>query len=96
MNLFFISQAIKLFSEQLYTEDELRMIYDYLITIDNHVLDSYISDEKSLLLYLKALNLVIKIYENREEYEKCFLVKKKVDITINLIKKLKAKDYGTI
>lgn len=85
MNLYFIMQVIRLFQTKNYTEDELRMAYDYLLTIDNDVLIMYISNIEDIEMYLLALDLVLKIYEKREEYEKCYLIKKKSDLAREII-----------
>lgn len=78
-------QVIRLFQKKNYTEDELRMAYDYLLTIDNDVLIMYISNVEDIELYILALNLILKIYEKKEEYEKCYLIKKKVDSAREII-----------
>lgn len=87
MNLYFVAQVIKLFQTGNYTEDELRMAYDYLLSIDNDVIFTYINDTEEIELYVFAMNLVIKAYEKKEEYEKCYLLKKKTDLTKQIIKK---------
>lgn len=78
-------QVIKLFQTKNYTEDELRMAYDYLLTIDNDVLIMYIKKVEDIELYIIALNLILKIYEKQEEYEKCFNIKNKIDSAKEII-----------
>ena len=79
MNLYFIMQVIRLFQSKNYTEDELRMAYDYLLTIDNDILNMYIDSVEDIEVYIIALNSILEIYEKREEYEKCFSIKTKID-----------------
>lgn len=85
MNLYFIMQVIRLFQSENYTEDELRMAYDYLLTIDKEVLFMYIDKIEDIEVYIIALNFVLKIYEKREEYEKCFSIKTKIDLAREII-----------
>lgn len=96
MNLYFIMQVIRLFKSENYTEDELRMAHDYLLTIDKDVLISYIDNVEDIEIYLIALRLILKIYENREEYERCFSIKTKMDSANEIINnKIKVKENGT-
>lgn len=89
-------QVIRLFKSENYTEDELRMAHDYLLTIDYDVLITYIDNIEDIEIYLIALDLILKIYEKREEYERCFSIKKKIDSANNIInKKIKVTENGT-
>jgi hypothetical protein len=85
MNLYFIMQVIRLFQSKNFTENELRMAYDYLITIDNDVLNLYINSVEDIEVYTIALNLILDIYIKREEYEKCNMIKNKIDSANNII-----------
>jgi hypothetical protein len=66
----------------LYDEEELRLIYGYVIHIDNEILNEYYNTctiftyENDLELYLEIVDALIKIFEEREEYEKCEILKK--------------------
>ena len=80
-------QVIRLFQMENYTEDELRMAYDYLLTIDNEIINSYIDNVEDIEVYILAISYILKIYERKEEYEKCYLLKKKADSARKLISK---------
>lgn len=76
-------------------DDELRMVYDYLIFLDYDMLISYILKstlpmyENDLLIYIEVVNKTIKIFEKIEEYEKCHKLKMKRDMAINIINEYK-------
>jgi hypothetical protein len=65
------------------------MVYLYVISLDNDILNDYnntctiLSYDNDLELYLEIIDALIKIYEEKEEYEKCsLLIQKKEDATI--------------
>lgn len=88
----FIIQATRVLNNNDFNEDELKMIYDYLISLDNDILVDYyntcsiVSYENDLELYLEILDVMIGIYESREEYEKCHILKAKKDESIIIMK----------
>ena len=59
------------------------MVYNYMILVDNDILNDYnntctiLSYESDLHLYVEIINALIEIYEEREEYEKCEILKNK-------------------
>lgn len=88
----FIIQATRVLNNNDYNEDELKMIFDYLISLENETLIDYhntcsiISYENDLELYVEILDAMIKIFEDREEYEKCQKLKIKKEESIIIMK----------
>ena len=88
----FLLQATRILHVGNYDEDELRMIYDFTTQLDNVVLNEYLNNttilsyNNDLELYVEILQSLIDIFEEREEYEKCNLLKIKIDESIKLIK----------
>jgi hypothetical protein len=81
MNLNFLLQATRVLSVNNYDEDELIMIFNFMTAIDNEILNDYnntctiISYDNDLQLYIEILDELISIFEEREEYEKCEILK---------------------
>lgn len=82
MTINFLLQSTKVLWGGLYDEEELRLIYGYVIHIDNEILNEYYNTctiftyENDLELYLEIVDALIKIFEEREEYEKCEILNK--------------------
>ena len=80
MTLNFLLQATRVLNVGNYDEEELKMIYKFLISLDNTVLNEYnnkctiLSYNNDLELYVEILNSCILIFEKREEYEKCKII----------------------
>ena len=59
------------------------MIFNFMAAIDNEILNDYnntctiISYDNDLQLYIEILDELIHIFEEREEYEKCEILKNK-------------------
>ena len=57
------------------------MIFNFMTAIDNEILNDYnntctiISYDNDLQLYIEILDELISIFEEREEYEKCEILK---------------------
>jgi hypothetical protein len=81
----FLIQATRVLYSNKYDEDELIMIYDYLIGIDNDNLNDFrhqctiLTYSNDLELFMEILTSLIKIFEEKEEYEKCEILKNKLD-----------------
>lgn len=92
MTINFLLQATRVLDVGNYDEDELRMIYDYLRKLDNDILIDYNNRNtlptynSDLNLYIEIIDAMIKIYEDREEYEKCGILKEKKIESNNIIK----------
>lgn len=87
----FLLQATRVLHVGNYDEDELKMIYDFMVTIDNDILNDYLnkctilSYNNDLELFIEIVDVLIGILVEREEYEKCFTLKSKKEEAINLI-----------
>jgi len=83
MNLNFLLQATRVLNKQDCDENELIMIFNFMTAIDNEILNDYnntctiISYDSDLQLYIEILDALISIFEEREEYEKCEILKNK-------------------
>ena len=92
MSFNFLLQATRILHVGNQDEDELIMIYNYLIALDNEILNDYyntctiLSYDNDLILYMEILDTAIEIFEEREEYEKCQLLKNKKEESINITK----------
>lgn len=95
MNINFIIQSMKILIQDNYTDDELRMVYDYLLFLDYDTLFSYVLKntlpkyENDLFILIDVINKLIKIFEKTEEYEKCYKLKLKRDLSLEIIKEYK-------
>jgi hypothetical protein len=85
MTINFLLQATRVLTKGNYDEDELIMVFNFMIAIDNEILNDYnntctiISYDNDLQLYIEILNALINIFEEKEEYECCELLKHKKD-----------------
>ena len=91
MNLTFLLQATRVLNNGEYDEDELIMIFNFMTAIDNEILNDYnntctiISYDNDLQLYIEIIDVLIKTFEEREEYEQCELLKNKRDEALTII-----------
>lgn len=87
----FLLQSTRILHVGNYDEDELQMIYDYTLDLDNVVLNEYLNSSvilsynNDLELYIEIIDVLIGIYAEREEYEKCFALKNKKEESVKLI-----------
>lgn len=85
MTVNFLLQATRVLSKNNYDEDELVMITNFINAVDNEILNDYnntcsiLSYDNDLQLYVEILDSLIEIYEEREQYEMCDLLKHKKD-----------------
>jgi hypothetical protein len=69
------------------------MIYGYVIHIDDEILNDYYNTctiftyDNDLELYIEIIDALIKIFEEREEYEKCEILIKIKDQSNKIINK---------
>lgn len=93
MSVNFLLQATRVLSFNNYDEDELKMVYDFMISIDNEILNDYNMScsimiyNNDLELYVEILDALINIFEDREEYEKCQLLIDKKDESLIILEK---------
>lgn len=84
MTINFLLQSTRILHHGNYDDDELNMIYNFLTTLDDEILNDYhntctiLSYENDLELYIEILKNLILIFEEREEYEKCITIKNKM------------------
>jgi hypothetical protein len=77
----FLLQAMRVLHVGNYDEDELVMVTNFVVAVDNEILNDYnntctiISYDSDLQLYIEILDELINIFEEREEYEKCEILK---------------------
>ncbi len=87
----FLLQATRVLHKGNYDEDELKMVYEFVVNLDNEILNDYnntctiVSYDNDLQLYIEIVDALISIYEEREEYEKCELLKYKKEDSIIII-----------
>lgn len=80
MSVSFLLQATRVLHVDNYDDGELTMIYNFVINLDNEILNDYnntcsiLSYDNDLELYIEIVDSLIMIFEEREEYEKCELL----------------------
>lgn len=85
MTVSFLLQAARVLNVGNYDDDELSMIYRYIMEIDKSILVDYsqrctvLSYTNDLHLLVEIINAMIYIYEEREEYEICGDLKNKIE-----------------
>ena len=83
MSISFLLQATRVLHVGNYDDDEVRMIYDYIRTVDNEMISEYINNKtilsynNDLELLIEIIDRMIQILEETEEYEKCLVLKNK-------------------
>ena len=91
MSVNFLLQATRVLHVDNYDNDDLTMIYNFMINIDNDILNDYnntctiLSYDNDLELYVEIIDSLIQIFEDREEYEKCELLLFKRDESLEII-----------
>ena len=92
MSINFLLQAIRIIHIGSYDETEIRMIYDYLRNLDNVILNDYFNSNQvlhynnDLELCVELIIKIIKILEDREEYEKCQILLNKREESLDIMK----------
>ena len=87
----FLLQAMRVLHVGNYDEDELVMVTNFVVAVDNEILNDYnntctiLSYDNDLQLYVEILDSLILIFEEREEYEKCEMLKHKKDDSIEIM-----------
>jgi hypothetical protein len=91
----FLLQSTRVLHNDNYDENELEMITNFMVAVDNEILNEYnntctiISYDNDLQLYIEILDELIRVFEDREEYEKCELLKNKKDDSFEIINNTK-------
>jgi hypothetical protein len=87
----FLLQATRVLHKGNYDEDELKMVYEFVVNLDYEILNDYnntctiVSYDNDLQLYIEIIDSLISIFEEMEEYEKCELLKFKKDDSITIM-----------
>lgn len=88
----FLIQSTKVLKEGNYNNDDLKIIYDFMSTLDNELLNLYnntctiLSYNNDLELSIVIIDSLIQIFEKKEEYEKCGILLKKKNEALLIIK----------
>lgn len=96
----FLLQASRVLTDQNYVDQDLDLIYEFLLSVDNAELNEYFitttifSYKNDLDLYIESVNKVREIFEEKEQYEKCHELKKKLDESNEIINLNKTKKHG--
>jgi hypothetical protein len=101
MSINFLLQAVRIIHIGNYDDTEIRMIYDYLRNLDNASLIDYFNTytvlqyNNDLEFCIEIIDKMIKIFENREEYEKCQILLNKKEESLDIMK-IKINNYEHI
>ena len=91
MSVNFLLQSTRVLHNDNYDENELEMITNFMVAVDNEILNEYndtctiLSYDNDLQLYIEILDALIVIFEEREEYEKCEMLKFKKDDALEIM-----------
>ena len=83
MSVSFLLQATRILHIGNYDENDVRMIYDFIKSVDNELIFEYyststiLSYDNDLDLLIEIIDRLIEILEETEEYEKCLVLKNK-------------------
>jgi hypothetical protein len=93
MTINFLLQTMRVLHVGNYDEEDLSMVYNFMISVTDGVLNDYkdtctiLSYDNDLDLYLEILDTCITIFENSEEYEKCQKLKNKKEEALKITEK---------
>jgi hypothetical protein len=89
-NFLFLLQSAKLIKSGDYNQDDIDFINELVLSIDNDLLIDYNSNitisslGNDLDFYIKVVKFLIKYFEDEENYESCFFLKKKLDESLDI------------
>lgn len=95
MSVSFLLQATRVLHVGNYDDDEVQMIYDFLRNVDNELILEYNSRstilgyDNDLELFNEIVDAMLLILEEKEEYEKCQIMKNKKEECLKIIKQKK-------
>lgn len=84
-NFLFLLQSAKLIKSGQYNDKDIEFINELVLSIDKSLLNGYNRSTSLVILgndldfYIKILNFLIKYFEDVENYEKCEVLKNKLD-----------------
>lgn len=79
----FLLQATKILHKGSYTIDDLNVIFNFINNINDDIINEYINNgtilsyDNDLELFIEIMDKVLLIFEAKEEYEKCHVIKNK-------------------
>lgn len=91
MSFKFLIQATRVLQINNYDDKELKLIYQYTVSLENDTLIDYFNNSSllgfgnDLELYVEIVSAMITIFEDMEEYEKCFVLKNKREECFKII-----------
>lgn len=91
MSINFLLQCVRILHNGDFDDTEIRMIYDFLKNLDNSELISYfntnsvLSYKNDLEFYIEVIDMLIKVLEEKEEYEKCIILRDKKEESVDII-----------
>lgn len=91
MSTNFLLQALRILHSKNFTEDEIRMIYDFLKSVDDEDMNEFYNNCSlitygcDLELYVEVIDMILKVLEESEEYEKCLILKNKKQKSLDII-----------
>lgn len=89
----FLLQATRILHVGNYNDDDLEMVYNFMVNVDNEILIHYLNSksvlayESDLELYIELIDVLVSIYEDNEEYENCKKLLDKKEESIIILKK---------
>lgn len=89
-NFLFLLQTAKLVKSGNYDDADIDFFNELVLSIDNDLLIDYNSTStikslgNDLDFYIKIVEFLISYFEDTEEYERCFFLKKKLDESIDI------------
>lgn len=84
-NFLFLLQSAKLIKSGQYNDKDIEFINELVLSIDKSLLNDYNKSTSLVILgndldfYIKILKFLIKYFESIEDYEKCEVLKNKLD-----------------
>lgn len=91
----FLIHSVRLINSNKASEDDLDFLFELILSIDDDTIINYSSNitipklGHDYFLLNRVSNFLLKYYEEKEEYEKCQLIKEKIDHSERLINHLK-------
>jgi hypothetical protein len=88
----FLLQSVKVLNEKKYSNEDLYLIYDFLISstknelFNFYYLNTVLSYKNDLELFIETIKQLIKIFEDLEYYEECFHLKNKENECYEILK----------
>lgn len=94
-NFEFLLHSARLIQLGRYDDDDINFVHDLVLSIDNDLLIFYYNHStipqlgNDLRIYVKIVKFLLDYFENTEEYEKCILLRNKLNQTTHIIQNQK-------